>query len=65
MFADRLRDRERERDPLAHGTPGRLDGKRPPFAHDHRRVAELGRDRRGVECRRHHDQPEILTEHGT
>ncbi len=63
-LTDRLRDGEWERGPLAHRAPPGLHRIGAPFAYDHRRLTESGRDRGRVERRGHHDEAEILAEHG-
>ena len=36
-----------------------LDRVLPPFGRDHRAVAQIGRDRRDIERRRHHDDAQL------
>ena len=43
--------------------PVRLDRERPAFGADHRRVGQQGRDRLGLQRRRHHHQGKVRAQH--
>ena len=58
--ADRGRDAEGGRLVRTRGPPLGRHGEGAALAHDHRRVAEQRGDRRGLQRRRHHDEPQVV-----